>query len=360
MKLPNFLAPRLCKIEPDGVASPVGAGGGLPVHVIPRSALTFERVQFVGAGRKAREAARLQVIAKTNESNPRCRIVPDKGEANTAGAWTWSKDGPWSRNGKLTRPFQTPEPLIYEGMIDGVRLITCLEGYSGQVWRDGDLVSDRWWREAPSEQEWRLFLRSGRAELTPATNAARTPISPRIAPAQLSIDMDPENVAEFFNPALVATTMGAVGAFFISIALAQLTVDSIAVAALERQAEQATSDNQVVIAERRHAIAANAQIARIERLAPDASAAEIVQSLMTTMSADRVTFRRLTLRDNRLEFTANATGDVDFAALLSEIESNDLFEDTSIDVEDRTRRFTIRGATPDLLPNVADNVGARR
>ncbi len=40
---------------------------------------------------------------------------------------------------------------------DGLRLAACLNGFEGQCWRNGRIVGSRWWREAPSDSDWRIF-----------------------------------------------------------------------------------------------------------------------------------------------------------------------------------------------------------
>lgn len=51
-----------------------------------------------------------------------------------------------------------PESLIRGRGLDGPRLIEGVEGYEGQVWKEGSLVHSRWWAKPPAPQEWALFL----------------------------------------------------------------------------------------------------------------------------------------------------------------------------------------------------------
>ena len=51
-----------------------------------------------------------------------------------------------------------PESLVRGRGPDGPRLINGVEGYEGQVWKDGNLIHSRWWSTPPAPQEWALFL----------------------------------------------------------------------------------------------------------------------------------------------------------------------------------------------------------
>ena len=40
------------------------------------------------------------------------------------------------------------------------QLLQCIEGYEGQIWQQGVLVSSRWWLNKPDQAEWSLFQRA--------------------------------------------------------------------------------------------------------------------------------------------------------------------------------------------------------
>ena len=53
-----------------------------------------------------------------------------------------------------------PETFVRERGSNGARVVEMLEGYEGQVWKDGFLAASRWWPKSPIEEEWTMFLRS--------------------------------------------------------------------------------------------------------------------------------------------------------------------------------------------------------
>ena len=52
-----------------------------------------------------------------------------------------------------------PETLLHPGQEQGILLLTCMEGYEGQVWSGRALTGSRWWPELPAAAEWLNFQR---------------------------------------------------------------------------------------------------------------------------------------------------------------------------------------------------------
>ena len=58
---------------------------------------------------------------------------------------------------------------------DGVRLAGAIDGYEGQIWRDGFLTATRWWAETPSASEWKTFVRAASGTGSAAAGARPEP-----------------------------------------------------------------------------------------------------------------------------------------------------------------------------------------
>ena len=58
-----------------------------------------------------------------------------------------------------------PEGFIRTRIENGARLIAAIEGFEGQVWKNGFLTASRWWHESPHKYEWDLFLRAAGVSL---------------------------------------------------------------------------------------------------------------------------------------------------------------------------------------------------
>jgi len=65
-----------------------------------------------------------------------------------------------------------PEPFYRAPGSNETRLIACIDGIEGQIWRGGFLLTSRWWGTTPQLQDWIAFLRSVR-DIGDTQNAAR-------------------------------------------------------------------------------------------------------------------------------------------------------------------------------------------
>ena len=83
---------------------------------------------------------------------------------DTARIWVW--DATRVREGMLAsgvRPGRVavlPEAALQVRAADGLRLTTCLEGFEGQLWVEGELQASRWWTETPTREQWLDFRRA--------------------------------------------------------------------------------------------------------------------------------------------------------------------------------------------------------
>lgn len=75
-----------------------------------------------------------------------------------AHVWAWSMLGLVTEleNGEVL----TPETAIQQPLEHGARLVAGLDGFEGQVWREGSLDLSRWWPRPPDDNAWAAFLRA--------------------------------------------------------------------------------------------------------------------------------------------------------------------------------------------------------
>jgi hypothetical protein len=94
-----------------------------------------------------------------------------------AGVWIWDQDATDDAvraaglDPKQISVF--PETAVRAVSADGIRLVAALDGCEGQVWRQGRLVSSRWWPSVPDAKDWMHFHRSA---------AQSTPLAPPTVP----------------------------------------------------------------------------------------------------------------------------------------------------------------------------------
>lgn len=104
-------------------------------------------------------ALRLQVEAWRPFENLAARLVLS-GEDGLAIAW----DGAAAELQLLTagQPVERcqfiPETLLQLPGADGLRLLSCSEGFEAQCWQDGWLRASRWWSEPLTSKDWQEFV----------------------------------------------------------------------------------------------------------------------------------------------------------------------------------------------------------
>lgn len=94
-----------------------------------------------------------------------------------AGVWTWDSDRveKTAKDGGLDPASLrfVPETALHRPMAEGTRLVSCLDGVEGQVWRDKRLMASRWWPTIPSDIDWVRFQRA--AGLDPQSVSTEPP-----------------------------------------------------------------------------------------------------------------------------------------------------------------------------------------
>lgn len=81
-----------------------------------------------------------------------------------AQVWCWDAAAlasAWSTAGGRKVPRATPETVLRgePWQVDGVRLVTCLDGVEGQQWVGGELLASRWWPQTPDAATVLAFQR---------------------------------------------------------------------------------------------------------------------------------------------------------------------------------------------------------
>lgn len=97
----------------------------------------------------------------------------------TALVWAWdSKKTELSISAKGLKPNNVqvlPETVLQSPLHDGLAVQRCMEGFEGQLWREGTLQHSRWWPQLPTVEEWLTFQRDAAVPPNDQQNAAPTP-----------------------------------------------------------------------------------------------------------------------------------------------------------------------------------------
>ena len=128
---------------------------------------------------KRRAALDLQVRKSFPYANPGFTAF---WKGNDATVYAWDATAVQAAIEKAGLPRTTviiPETFIRDRGTSDARLVAALEGFEGQIWRDGFLVNTRWWPVPPQAAEWFNFMR--------ASGLASTSTSSRVTPCNLAI-----------------------------------------------------------------------------------------------------------------------------------------------------------------------------
>ncbi len=301
--------------------------------MLSRAVCSFSRVRVSGRNAKARAAAKLGVAFRQGYSEPQTRLVRDAADPLQAGVWSW--DGAFIiETGQMARAVRViPETLARSGYDNGARLIRCIDGLEGQVWRDSSLVASRWWPKTPAAREWQHFIRAAQAPLDMAQGAAPTPCEAPFRDDLPFIDPEPENLRLTFAPARIGAAAACVLALVAAFEATQLVTHRSEAAASSAQIREALAENSTAIEARRRALEAAAQI---EQLAETENPATVVEALLAIASEFPASSARLAnfrVNDRTVEarIIADENAEFDIPVLVSRLEKNNVLTDVFIE-----------------------------
>lgn len=171
----QYLSPPL-KLVDNGQLLPLRRGAPvLPaVRLVPRHQCSFERVVLASRGNEALRAAEWRAKRNSLFDDAEALCVRDRDGALEASVWCWPRDDSGLNDRRFAGPV-LPETAARMTPSDGASLIQCIQGFEGQVVRNGALIASRWWSNPPDPAEWAVFLRSAGMGLTETTpHASRT------------------------------------------------------------------------------------------------------------------------------------------------------------------------------------------
>jgi hypothetical protein len=103
---------------------------------------------------------------------------------DSVGVWVWDEDAidrelERAECEDLVGLSRVPEPLMLAPEMTGagVRIIRCQNGQEAQVWRDGALISSRWWAHPPSSTDWKAFAAAASLPVDPPGVLAPLPLA---------------------------------------------------------------------------------------------------------------------------------------------------------------------------------------
>lgn len=127
------------------------------VAIVDRSQCRLERVWTPARNREGIEAARMQVAQDLLQEDETAFFEPSAEiSAGYVNVWICQIGDLPPGSDKST--IWIPESFLKEPGRDGPRVVPCKDGYEGQIWDDGALVSTRWWPVPPDARAWQFFV----------------------------------------------------------------------------------------------------------------------------------------------------------------------------------------------------------
>jgi hypothetical protein len=250
---------------------------------------------------------------------------------NTAWAWAWDREGV-----SLMLPAESASADIQPETLytapagnDLPRLVRCLEGAEGQVWKGNDLWSSRWWPQTPTADEWHQWCRSQANANAGANGVADADVMPGLQePAWLSVP---------WAEGLSVEQLLSSGSRLESAALGAALVALVGLSAVEmRQVWAAHTEHQERLIERDRlaATAAPVRLARDRALALSSEAEvlskqllalqplEVLMHLSERLPARGVILKEFELNDQRLRIALDAAPDVARTAIVKDLQAS--------------------------------------
>jgi len=292
---------------------------------VPRNACVFSRVKLAARSNNAARALVYQVKHAQPFENATVRIVPDKGDKLDAGAWAWGSEQ-FDGKDNDTR-LVVPEALVRTPARNGARLVKCHDGVDGEVWKGGSLIGSRWWRNNPSQNEWRLFLRACQTSAGAVPESIdpvwRTDI-PRTAFTR-------ETVNAYFSPMRLALTVAGISIFFLSFYSAQLGYLTYRTNHASQSMQTILDTERALFDARAGALSANAQIDLMQSIGRTWTVLEALAVVSDEFSGQPALLRNFRFDNGDCEFEINPSETLDVPQIVERLEKFPLFEDVFVE-----------------------------
>lgn len=278
-----------------------------------------------------------------------------------AAVWFWSADDIARRVAPLAGVrlrFFAEARFLGAQQLSGIERLSLGEGMAARVWRDGALVADRWWAEAPAQLEWERFLRG-----------AGTPSTDLCAPAEAGVDADlpwdrrsSSGAGALFNqftarewllvPTLLAAV--AVGAFVGAFLRNAITLQSLRI-----DVERLTESAGEILDARTAAEGASTRAQALLRLHRHASPVVYADGLATALEGQEWELRSLAVDEAGLMTATLEMPNVDPANLVATVEATPRLTEATVEIVPNSRQVVLRARDePAADAQTADPAGA--
>ncbi len=250
--------------------------------------------------------------------------------------WAWDKTKAdaiiKSQNLNPRRVNFVPESLMVAPGGNQTRLISCLEGFEGQIWIDNSLIESRWWPDVPSSVEWISFQRGAGTKPDQLTVDPPAPVSlPWLDRPWGRHRNSVAGIIAAFEP----RDLWMAGAFAMLLPLTFLLVSTVHTQLLlsdtnDRIAKLETAASPVLNAQS----AATSGIGQAKALAaldPYLAQITIMGKVAALLPHDGSKFVEWTYQNGELEIGIQNPAPIDARSYVQRFESSGMFKDVSMD-----------------------------
>lgn len=274
---------------------------GQSVCVIPRSDCSFRRIKIPQYSNKTKQALRLRVERESNQQEDSFTILVDN-DRRHASVWGYKK--PANITGRCL-----PESLARKPLKDGARLVKSIQGYEAQLWRNGAVVSSRWWRDKPSPQAWQTFLigAQGEVEISDTSVPAITDIPYR---TDLPIfEFEKEQLLTNLSPLRSGLILAALTAFAFMYISGKILHNSLSLQSTKSEIANISDSTALILSQKRRALSNLRTIQGYEEIGHPASLFYALVDINEVLGGNELLIERLSLISGELEIVLLPAGE---------------------------------------------------
>ena len=303
------------------------------VYVLSRALCSFARVRLTDNNAKARAAAKLSVAFRQGYEDPHTRLAKDASDPLRAGVWSWDGGFIFGHDTVAKTARIIPETLARVPFDHGARLIRCIDGFEGQVWRDGALIASRWWLNQPMARDWQHFLRAAQAPMENESVEAPEPVDAPFRADLPFVDFEPANLKLTFAPARIAATAACLFVMVGAFEVAQFVTHEAAAAVSREQIKSTLDENSAAIEARRTALTTLGELEAFADVGTTKPVALAFIAVASEFPAETTRISNFRVSDGQLNvrINVNEDGDVDIPDLVARLEKNIILKDVFIE-----------------------------